>query len=183
MKVRCIDNLDGGLNLSIGKEYEVYKSTLDEHTTYYQLKNDFGTTQYYPQRHFEVVNEKDNKQQIKLQCNECACKPVCSEVDNWANYCKEHIALRKKSVLFDVEPSCRYYIDKKVLEKKKELNRPIVFTTPADNVFEKYLKWNFEDKELNHVAEDSSARIKKLNEKEFINLFEQLLNMSNTDKR
>lgn len=178
MKVRCIDNLDGGLNLSIGKEYEVYKSTLDEHTTYYQLKNDFGTTQYYPQRHFEVVNEKDNKQQIKLQCSKCACSPVCGERENWERYCKEHIELRKKSVLFDVEPSCRYYIDKRILEKKEELNRPRVVTIPADNILEKDLEWNLKDKELNHVVENIDTKIKKLNEKEFIDLLEKILKLN-----
>ena len=168
MKVRCIDNLDGGLNLSIGKEYEVYKSTLDEHTTYYQLKNDFGTTQYYPQRHFEVVNEKDNKQQIKLQCSSCLHDVICGHRDEWKRYCKEHIELRKKSVLFDEDPSCRYYIDKSVLEKKEEKpkeikvdkvkidkkildnfkKQPLIYTRPENDIFNDDLRWNFSNKKV-----------------------------------
>ena len=48
-----------------------------------------------------------------IQCNNnCACKPVCKEVDNWKKYCEDHIRLRERSVLFDSEPSCPYYINK-----------------------------------------------------------------------
>lgn len=48
-----------------------------------------------------------------LQCeNNCACKPVCKEIDNWKKYCEDHIRLRERSVLFDSEPNCPYYINK-----------------------------------------------------------------------
>ena len=183
MKVRCIDNLDGGLNLSIGKEYEVYKSTLDEHTTYYQLKNDFGTTQYYPQRHFEVVNEKDNKQQIKLQCLSCLHEVICGHKDEWKRYCKEHIELRKKSVLFDEDPSCRYYIDKNRVEfllakddkdkseAYKELAKPYNKKVKTEN------GWKYKDEELNHIAEDTTSKKRKLNEDEFVALLSKILSV------
>lgn len=48
-----------------------------------------------------------------IQCeNNCACRPVCKEVENWKKYCEDHIRLRERSVLFDSEPSCPYYINK-----------------------------------------------------------------------
>ena len=47
---------------------------------------------------------------IVLQCNNCRCKPVCKEVENWSKYCEEHIKLREKSILFDKEPNCPYCI-------------------------------------------------------------------------
>ena len=177
MKVRCIDNLNGELSLTIGKEYEVLNVvSIYGDDPAYNIKNDFGGKQLYRSEFFEVI-EKD-KQQIELQCSECGHSIVCGHKDAWANYCKEHIELRKKSVLFDTEPSCRYYIDKRILEKKEELNRPRVVTIPADNILEKDLEWNLKDKELNHVVEDIDTKIKKLNEKEFIDLLEKILKLN-----
>lgn len=203
MKVKCIDNANGILKLTIGKEYEVIKETGSE----YDIINDIGYNMSYHKDRFEVIEE--DKQQIKLQCSKCACSPVCSEKDNWRRYCKEHIELRKKSVLFDVEPNCRYYIDKSVLEKKekpKEIKvdkvkidenvldklkkQPLVYTTPVDDIFNDDLRWNFsnkkvktengweyKDKELNHIVEDTTSKKRKLNEDEFVALLSKILSV------
>lgn len=167
MKVRCIDNLNGELSLTIGKEYEINNvvSIYGEKAAY-NIKNDFGSKQLYRSEFFEVIEE--DKQQIKLQCGSCGHSIVCGHKNAWANYCKEHIELRKKSVLFDVEPSCRYYIDKKVLAKKEEKTKeikvdkvkidksvldklkkqPLVYTTPVDDIFNDDLRWNFSNKKV-----------------------------------
>lgn len=179
MKVRCVDNANGILKLTIGKEYEV-TGKLSEG---YEVVNDMGVSMPYNKIRFEVVKEG---QQEVIQCGECACKPICKEVENWTHYCKEHIELRKKSVLFDVDPSCRYFIDKKTLEncnedKDKEsknntiedfeLHKPF----SDDKTVEEGPEYDFSDKESNHIVEDTNTRIKELDEEDFKWLLEQLL--------
>lgn len=46
-----------------------------------------------------------------VKCESCGCKPVCKEIENWKKYCEDHIRLRERSVLFDSEPECPYYIN------------------------------------------------------------------------
>lgn len=79
-----------------------------------------------------------------LQCNNnCACRPVCKEVENWKKYCEDHIRLRERSVLFDSEPQCPYYINKgcvansildmgKGVIHSKEGSRAIIDSSPYD---------------------------------------------------
>lgn len=53
--------------------------------------------------------------ELLVKCDSCRCKPVCKEIDNWKEYCNQHIRLRTKSILFDSEPKCPYYIGKEVI--------------------------------------------------------------------
>lgn len=177
MKVKCIDNANGILKLTIGKEYEVIKETGSE----YDIINDIGYNMSYHKDRFEVIEE--DKQQIKLQCSKCVCSPVCSEKDNWRRYCKEHIELRKKSVLFDEDPSCRYYIDKNRVEfllakdnkdkseAYKELAKPYNKKVKTEN------GWEYKDEELNHIVEDTASKKRKLNEDEFVALLSKILSV------
>lgn len=193
MKARCIDNLKGQLSLKEGKEYDIINMLeTNGKVVSYKVKNDMGFVQYYPKEHFKLV--KEDKQQIKIQCCECACKPICSEVENWKKYCKEHIELRKKSVLFDEDPNCRYYIDKKVLEKKDEIKevevkkidvdekildklkkQPLIYTRPDKDIFNDDLSWRFGNTKLNHVAEEETCRKLKLNQEDFTKMLARIL--------
>lgn len=46
----------------------------------------------------------------EIKCNECRCRPVCKEIDNFKKYFNEIIELRKKSSLFDSTIKCPYFI-------------------------------------------------------------------------
>ena len=51
-------------------------------------------------------------------CTKCYHNQVCGHQNQWKEYCEEHIKLREKSVLFDADPICRYYVDKDMVEIK-----------------------------------------------------------------
>lgn len=51
-------------------------------------------------------------------CTKCYHNQVCGHQNQWKKYCEEHIKLREKSVLFDADPICRYYVDKDMVEIK-----------------------------------------------------------------
>lgn len=56
-----------------------------------------------------------------IECKECACLPVCKEVDNYKEYKDQYLGLRNKSSLFDEDPKCPYYINKLQIIHNKEI--------------------------------------------------------------
>lgn len=62
-----------------------------------------------------IVNKVDKEfiDSFKTDCEKCLHKPVCKEIENWKIYCEEHIRLREKSILFDSQPRCPYYLEQK----------------------------------------------------------------------
>lgn len=55
----------------------------------------------------------------KLQCEQnCIHCPVCGHKEQFKKYFEEHIALREKSILFDSQPTCKFYLNKDDIEIK-----------------------------------------------------------------
>lgn len=130
MKVKCIDNYEGRMGLTLNKEYEVFNVIgQDGNYPLYQVKNDLNYMQTYPSTLFETV---DNEKDVKVQCQKCIHNSICGHKKEWLAYCKEHIELRKKSILFDVEPSCKYYIDEDIVNNKAKDN--VIKIDICDNV-------------------------------------------------
>ena len=92
-------------------------------------------------------------EQTKLQCeNGCIHAQVCGHKTEWANYCKEHIKLREKSMLFDEEPKCRYFIHESRLKEEEQ-----TIKVNKDDLIEKIKKSNVikkEDKECKNPYRD-----------------------------
>lgn len=108
----------------------------------------------------------------EIRCDECRCRPVCKEVDNFKKYFNEIIELRKKSSLFDSTIKCPYFIAeeklgisydcewmgntdaKTVYEKVKEKSGtdPIII---GDKEFSNYLR------ERCDIKNDKSETVKK----------------------
>ena len=59
MRVKCINNLDDLLTVTVGKVYDV----LSEKEYEYQVQCDYGGSYYYPKKYFEIVEE--NKMKVK----------------------------------------------------------------------------------------------------------------------
>ena len=149
-----------------------------------------------------------NIEEAKLQCeNGCIHAQVCGHKEQWANYCKEHIKLREKSVLFDEEPKCRYYIYegrlKEEIQTTKVNNDDLIEKIKRTNVIKKednegrkpYIDnyaWHFDkDKrkayeelarpykkdEINHIRDDENVKVRKLTDEELIKVFERFLGL------
>lgn len=149
-----------------------------------------------------------NIEETKLQCdNGCIHAQVCGHKEQWANYCKEHIKLREKSILFDEEPKCRYYIHENRLKENE-----LVTKADKDDLVEKIKRskevrkrdsedrkpykddyaWHFDKNkrkayeelakpykkdEVNHIRDDKNVKIKKLTDEELIKVVERFLGL------
>ena len=149
-----------------------------------------------------------NIEETKLQCeNGCIHAQVCGHKEQWANYCKEHIKLREKSILFDEEPKCRYYIHESRLKEEEQ-----TIKVNKDDLIEKIKKsnviknkdnegrnpyrddygWHFDnDKrkvyeelakpykndEINHIRDDENVKVRKLTDEELIKVVERFLGL------
>lgn len=63
---------------------------------------------------------KTKEKSSTLQCNTCIHSIVCGHKKQWEDYCKEHIKLREKCILFDEEPNCKYYLVNEAIKDAKE---------------------------------------------------------------
>jgi len=86
-------------------------------------------------------------------CKKCRCKPVCKEIENWERYYEEHVKLREKSILFDSEPKCPYYIENEKMKNAKECVFPNPFTTKKE-----INDWFEKDKNKIFKAEDIKVK-------------------------
>jgi hypothetical protein len=66
MKVKCIDNDDGYLNLTIGKKYDA----IDDVDGYYRITNDEGRSHLYYKERFEEVKEMEVENVLELEYQE-----------------------------------------------------------------------------------------------------------------
>lgn len=62
MKVKCIKRLLNSDNITIGKIYDVMGLYLD----CYYILNDLYNRSYYPKSQFEIVNEQQNMEELKI---------------------------------------------------------------------------------------------------------------------
>lgn len=76
-----------------------------------------GSKNFFTKWNYKIVKWENNNTDYKVStdCEKCLHKPVCKEIENWNKYREEHIRLREKSILFDEEPKCPYYIEDKNL--------------------------------------------------------------------
>lgn len=146
-----------------------------------------------------------NIEETKLQCEEgCIHAQVCGHKTEWANYCKEHIKLREKSILFDEEPKCRYYIHESrlrenepitkvnkddLMEKIKRSNvikredkedrKPYKddYTWHFDNDKRKLYELPYENYTTNHIRNDENVKARKLTNEELIKVVERILGL------
>jgi len=87
MKVKCIDNLNGDLLLTIGKEYEVLASDLSD----YEIKSDRGEVFWYAKRYFEnlplEIQEKSTIQSLITNLNTLHKElEVCVIIHDWGYF-------------------------------------------------------------------------------------------------
>lgn len=66
MKVKCIDNDDGYLSLTIGKKYDA----IDDGGGYYRITNDKGRSHIYYKERFEEVKEMEVENVLELEYQE-----------------------------------------------------------------------------------------------------------------
>jgi NTP pyrophosphatase (non-canonical NTP hydrolase) len=59
MRVRCVDNDNGTLNLTIGKEYEISREKVLISGTLFLLTNDKNESYWYGERVFELVGTEE----------------------------------------------------------------------------------------------------------------------------
>lgn len=112
-----------------------------------------------------------NIEEAKLQCeNGCIHAQVCGHKEQWANYCKEHIKLREKSILFDEEPNCRYYIHESRLKEEESISK-----INKDSLTEK-IKRSKEGR--NPYKDDYSWLLDEINRKNY----EQIVNSHRENK-
>lgn len=146
-----------------------------------------------------------NIEETKLQCeNGCIHAQVCGHKTEWANYCKEHIKLREKSILFDVEPKCRYYIhesrlkenelvtkadkddlvekikrSKEVRKRDSEDRKPYKddYAWHFDKNKRKFYELPYENYAVNHIRDDENVKARKLTDEELIKVVERFLGL------
>lgn len=140
-----------------------------------------------------------NIEEGKLQCEEgCIHAQVCGHKNEWANYCKEHIKLREKSILFDEEPKCRYYINKSRLKEGEPTTRAkddLIEKINRSNVIKKEDKegrnpykddyrWYFDNDKRKAYEElakpykkDENVKVRKLTDEELIKVLERFLGL------
>lgn len=146
-----------------------------------------------------------NIEETKLQCeNGCIHAQVCGHKTEWANYCKEHIKLREKSILFDVEPKCRYYIHESRLKEEESTTKvskdDLIEKIKKSNVIKKEDKecrnpykddygWHFDNDKrkfyelpyenyaVNYIRDDENVKVRKLTDEELIKVVERFLGL------
>lgn len=100
----------------------------------------------------------------EIRCDECLCKPVCKEIDNFKKYFNEIIELRKKSSLFDSTIKCPYFIAEEKLGKTYDCEW--IGDTDARTVYEK-------------VKEKSGTDPIIIGDKDFSNYLRERCNIKN----
>lgn len=146
-----------------------------------------------------------NIEKTKLQCeNGCIHAQVCGHKTEWANYCKEHIKLREKSILFDEEPNCRYFIHESRLKENElvtkankddlveKIKRPNVikkddnegrkpykddYAWRFDKNKRKFYELPYENYAVNHIRDDENVKVRKLTDEELIKVVERFLGL------
>lgn len=117
-----------------------------------------GSKNFFTKWNYKIVKWENGNTGFKINtdCEKCLHKAVCKEIENWKKYCEEHIRLRDKSILFDSEPRCPYYLEDKNL-KTEPTTRQLKYITDLND------KWKAnEEQEPVSIKFDNGSEIKTI---------------------
>lgn len=94
-----------------------------------------------------------------IDCKNCLHSGLCLHEDKAEEYIRQHKSMRDKCSLFDGEPTCNRFIDKKVLEDNKSLKERIEIQQNTINELHKKIKEKFDKDILNKYRKGSKPKI------------------------